>query len=414
MIFVTVQDDIDVLHFTNRVKNYLRRCGVNTVGELMEASPQELRNIYRVGERSVEAIARQQRELHSMTGEFALVEKETAGRENHTADNGVMTRPVLIRNGQEVFDVPIEELGLPTLYYRKLKEAGLHYASQVEQMEDEEILKLDRIGRTGLRTLREKLQQISYMPASQGRSCNLDFSGDKDAEAFLNSGLFQPQMKEKVSGEMALLRGRHPFISGPAFLAMAYDLPSARLAVKRLILSTIDEHGGEISPSALEPRYPSNIRGTEILKEILYEMEQDGQIRQNGNRIEAMDSSILDWVNTLKDERTREIFLMRLSGATQDKIGERYGVTHQRINMLLKDVLSKRPKLREDRYVGLYTNYAIDKRTFMKCFGEPETTYYYVRQICPRGMEKKPLEECLEDERIPEKIRREVRKYLKK
>ncbi len=413
MIFVTIQDDINVLHFTNRVKNYLRKCGVNTVGELLDASPQELRNIYHVGERSVEAIARQQRELRSMTGEFALVEKETPEKEDAPAQAGTSGRPVIVRNGQEVFDIPIEELGLPTLYYRKLKEAGLHYTSQLEQMKDEEILKLDRIGRTGLRTLRERLQQVSYLPVSQNRS-NPDSGLDRDAEAFLNSGLFQPQIKEKVTGEMALLRRRHPFLSGMPFLAMAYDLPSARLSVKRLILSSIDENGGEITSSVLDQRYPSNLRGTEIIREIFHEMEADGQIRQSGSRIEAMDSSILDWVNTLKDERTREIFLMRLSGATQDRIGEKYGVTHQRINMLLKDVLSKRPKLREDRYVSLYTNYVIDKKTFMKCFGEPETTYYYVRQICPRGMDKEPLEACLDDERIPEKIRQEVRKYLKK
>ncbi len=161
MIFVTIQDDINVLHFTNRVKNYLRKCGVNTVGELLDASPQELRNIYHVGERSVEAIARQQRELRSMTGEFALVEKETPEKEDAPAQAGTSGRPVIVRNGQEVFDIPIEELGLPTLYYRKFKEAGLHYTSQLEQMKDEEILKLDRIGRTGLRTLRERLQQVS-------------------------------------------------------------------------------------------------------------------------------------------------------------------------------------------------------------------------------------------------------------
>ena len=48
-------------------------------------------------------IARQQRELRSMTGEFALVEKEAPEKEDVPAQAGASGRPVIVRNGQEVF-----------------------------------------------------------------------------------------------------------------------------------------------------------------------------------------------------------------------------------------------------------------------------------------------------------------------
>ena len=300
MIFVTVQDNVAILQFSERVMNYLKRCGIHTVGEFMEASPEELREKYNVGAGSVRQIRKRQEEIRDLTGDFAL--------------------------------------------------------------------RMDPAEKSVPETEEEQLQK-----------------------------------------ELNAIKKKHPLIRGELYLFMAYDIPVLRRRIKTRVLDGIAANGGEMMCETVAGYFPDDIRGTVIQEEILLELKQAGLIRERNGILESMDLTLREWIEEQEDDRMKEVLTMRFGGRTQNEIAEHFGITHQRVNAMIREAMKYRPALREDRYIYLVENYKLTCEVFVRCFGEDEEAYYYVKQCAERGKERKVLKLALEDDKVPESLKKKLR-----
>jgi len=85
------------------------------------------------------------------------------------------------------------------------------------------------------------------------------------------------------------------------------------------------------------------------------------------------------------EKRTQEILQFRLSGLTLKDIGEKFGLTKERIRQIIEREYNKLPFVNEDKYQSYYEDYDFSEEEFCKTFLEPKQTYYYLFDKYDKG-----------------------------
>lgn len=123
--------------------------------------------------------------------------------------------------------------------------------------------------------------------------------------------------------------------------------------------------------------------------------------------------SVVEFASGIENKRIREIIQWKIAGESLQKIGNRYGISAERVRQLMRGALERRPYFREDKYGKIYNSYKFTLEEFMLIFNEPKETYYYLEIAFPvREKNKEPLEKILTDETIAPEIREKAKDVI--
>ena len=107
------------------------------------------------------------------------------------------------------------------------------------------------------------------------------------------------------------------------------------------------------------------------------------EISMDGIKIKKL--SIMDCINSLDDEKRKNIMIMRLNGATLEEIGVKEGVTRERIRQISAKFLSGIPDVKELKYKSVFEKYSFSENEFCKIYNETKSAYYYLKLVCDSG-----------------------------
>ena len=211
-------------------------------------------------------------------------------------------------------------------------------------------------------------------------------------------------------------RNSYPEVKGETLIYRLYENEKLSNALDAKILSILEEHEGGVPQEILKGKIPKHLRNTTIVEEMLLSMEQRGEFRVEDDVYIRIFPSIIDSLNTI-DERNRDIVLARLSGYKLQEIGDKYGITRERVRQICRKVLSSKRRrgrrFREDKYLYLFSKYDVSREDFMLAFDEPRSTYEYMDAIASRDPSTlEPFESVLEDENIPISMRRQAERAI--
>ena len=106
-------------------------------------------------------------------------------------------------------------------------------------------------------------------------------------------------------------------------------------------------------------------------------LKEQQLIKINKNEVKYIVPSLRKKLEKMK-ERTRNIIELRLSGLKLEDIGNKYGLTRERIRQIIEKEYNKFPLINEDKYKLFYEEYDFTEEEFTKIFLEPKQTYYYL------------------------------------
>lgn len=118
-------------------------------------------------------------------------------------------------------------------------------------------------------------------------------------------------------------------------------------------------------------------------------------------------ATLESWLETLKATHAQALSL-RLGGATLEQAGNMLGVTRERVRQITAKALGKRPALEEDRYRRLFDAYEVTKAQFCAVTGERGEVYEYLDLTKAKGLDRRPLEEALDDAALDDSIREAI------
>lgn len=147
---------------------------------------------------------------------------------------------------------------------------------------------------------------------------------------------------------------------------------------------------------------------TLLIKREVFSMNEDHIISIRPRKIENV-------IKHMEVSKSKTMLELRLDGKTLEEIGNKTGVTRERVRQILKKEFNQIPKnLYEDRYYYIYENYDISKELAKSIFEMEENEYYYLQNKYDKG--NNPLEMLLEDETISldDSVVERIKKYLNK
>ena len=113
-------------------------------------------------------------------------------------------------------------------------------------------------------------------------------------------------------------------------------------------------------------------------------LKEQQLIKINKNEVKYIVPSLRKKLEKMK-ERTRNIIELRLSGLKLEDIGNKYGLTRERIRQIIEKEYNKFPLINEDKYKLFYEEYDFTEEEFTKIFLEPKQTYYYLADKYKKG-----------------------------
>lgn len=414
MYYITTNDDISALPLSIRIKNCLKSANINTIGEMLSYPIQEFINIRNMGKKSFKELQEFIQAIIEGRSEFILVEEnDNLGIElvNFNKNNNNVTG-FLDHNGVIVKDILIKNLPLSVRAINCLSNSGYVSVSQLVNVTYSELMSIKNMGKKTVEEVLEYLEQNSIrhgVDTIQLKS--VDLGNNLSKEMSLYYGEKESFWRKKILS----IKSEFPEAVGETLIYRTYDNYFIRGAAKAKILKIIEENGGEIFKKTLEDYLPHHLLNTTIIEELLLELEFVSAVDIRDNMIRRQYPSIVEFVSQLEDERERKILQSRLEGITLQDIGDRYGITRERVRQITNRVLKKKPYLREDKYAYVFNNYKFSIEDFVLAFDESVETYYYLDMICTKNRGKrKDLDDILTDISVSYKLRKNAEKAIYK
>lgn len=414
MQYVTRLDDISVLPLSVRLSNCLRRTNIHTIGGMIDY-PQnnDWASIRNMGAKSIEEVNRWIDLLnHGSSDEYCLVDQQTKAQ---------AVPVVAVSNEEYEQDKAIEDLRLTVRAYNCLKNAGIEYVSQLLGKSVENLMAMKGMGKGSAEEVFAVVEKwlskrTKYVLASEEAQTT---EAGKDIRLSINLSETYHASQSSCLHEIMMVRSRYPEAQGETFYYRLYEVQCIRDAVKIWILALLERNKDEMTPKALSEQLPAHLENTTILEEILLELELDDQISCGEALIVRVYPSVMEYISSIEDDRAKDFLLGRLEGKTLEEIGEKYGITRERVRQVISKYQRRIHELglrfREDKYADIFARYMISFEDFFLAFDEPESTYYYLDAFCTASAaEKKPLEEILEDQTVSVAMRKRAERAIYK
>lgn len=416
MEYVVREDPIDLLRFSTRVSNRLKSMKLMTIGDYLDYPEDDWIKIKNLGIKSVnELIETKKALIYGKHPFFFLVDKKPEETDSPAEPEPPHTelvcgevegrRTFIALNGEELFDVLVEDLPLSVRSLNCLRNAHYLYASELLYASDDEILSIRNAGKTSLKNIRDVLSQIKW-EVVPGRIREDEKSDDGDFPVEEIASKLNISRAE-ILRQIEIIREQYPVAAGESLVYLLFDTEPVRHATYGAVLHAIDTTNGEISIFSLEERLPKIISNTTILEELLLAMERKKDITFDGVRARRRYPSILDYISKLSNEKVKDMLGRKVSGETLEAIGSTWGITRERVRQIILKEIRKRPRVEEDQYLPLYSSYQFSRDAFRRVFGCEDSVYNYLELVCSvPNKDKKPLEDILTEETVKPEIRR--------
>lgn len=404
MIQVFLNDKIEKLNMSARLHNCLRRAGIDTVGKLLDFSTDKWAEVKNMGAKTIDEVKGLVDSIKTGDSEYILRDYECVQEEDEE-----------ILDNCGTFEKNIDEMDFSVRAYNCLSRAGLINMSQVVTLTKEDLLNIKNMG---INTVEEILQKTAAFE-DEIKNQSVDKSGvpdeilrvaDECAESyglslFKMRNLFATAFKDSKSKGTEVV------------LNKAYADVYIRLGAKNKITDICVKHDDEFDSDFIRERLPSHLLNTMIVEELLLELENENKIKCKNGIYTVVYPTVLDYINSLDDERWKEVVMARLQGRTLSDVGDEFNITRERARQICAKVFNKRLKLRfeEDKYRYLFETYCLDCEDFCKITDEPITAFFYLDMVCDiRGKARDVAEKMLTDEKLSIELRRRAERVIYK
>lgn len=391
---------IDLLKLSIRTRNALKRSGINSIEDLVKKSDDDLLNIYGMGLKSFGEL--KEAFTHHMTtreNDFVALDPD----ENNLFQTNENI-PIFFKN------IDLRCLEIDPVLLNRLNSANIFNLFDVyHAQKNEDWTKSDL-----LREITNELKNLK-----DGR---LPLRAGEKERKIVNSIIRKLLEEFQLIDPIQVTRGVESCLAEYISKGMVLDedtflfsLQFQNLLNSDLIISSIDSmifdkirqaEDGVTNNCLLDmiPDWlPANFLRTAIIR-----AERQKIIRKNFfNRWIVYKASLEEYLQSISDQRDREILVYRLQGETLEEIASRIRITRERVRQIEVRILDTKPPMLEDDYLSYYQVYAFTKEEFCDTFDvAPEVYGYMVLTAKTKG--KRAIEELLEDQSISGNIRRNL------
>ena len=385
---------IEGIGLSVRSHNALRRAGVHTVNAMLELSREQMQRMKNLGAKSIDEIERLQNEINGDPCATIIYDEEKEEAPFFFDTMGMQRK-----------DIPISELALSYRSNRLLTEAGYKFASELLDVTEEQLLAIRNMGRGSANEIMDRVASIGFDEIKHNDEGTTQ--AEKECMDFISSfiscvpairrELFQvllPHFKKAEDNNASIDKNT------------VLEEPLLRKHITDKLVAILKENAFGMDMENIYSLFPNELIATNLVSVILDEMSMEGLVHI-GQTVKIIRPTLWEYVESIADEKQREMLKLRLQGKTLEEIGAANGeVTRERVRqIILKCMRGKRKRIEEDKYREIYKTYSFSKEDFMLAFDLNESVYIYLTLVCDK-VGKLPIEQFLDDTDYPIELRK--------
>lgn len=423
---------VELLGLSVRSYNCLKRNKINTLGELMKLSADEIAKIKNLGQKSAaelfEVIAKNasgqlQPALDLPEETYASITENPihfrkdgniikAGMKtvlHHIDDMTVVkeVQDVLFYNinGILVDDIAVQDMPLSARAKGALLRGGHSTAKAVVNLDYSDFTEIKSMGRSTKDEIMQVLREMIFVQYKAGTNSALieKYANIINEDIRVNcpklkATMYASQVKVAVyKCEEILDKNIENIFEYKELMNKVYSEQALYKVFENYICQLLLDYV-TLPLYALKQKMPEGLRSSDVFMEIINKLSSGGKIDYTEGGLQYHLMTVLDYTKLMEEGNQKTALMCRLQGMTLEETGSIIGVTRERVRQLAKTALSKMPKLREDDFEYWFETYDITKEEFKNIFNLTEESYNYLKGTYKKGT--KSLEELLEDERI--------------
>jgi len=310
---------IEKIGLSVRSYNALRRVGVHTVSQMLRLDREKLLNIKNLGAKSIDEIENLQNELRNGT-HFELADTDSIKESTFFYDElGVRCKDILLG-----------ELGLSFRANRILTEAGYDFVSKLLGITAEKLLEFPNMGKGTAAEILSKIDGLKFEKAEENDKENTQ--AEKNCIDFVSSFVNHIPANMEYLFRALLPEFESAYENdAPIDKNILFEAPALRGIIKDKIIAVLVDSSFGISTEKLLSLFPETLVPEDAVNMILSELLSEGKIRK-GEMIEVIRPNLWGYVDSISDNKQREILELRLQGKTLEEIGVVCGgVTRERM-----------------------------------------------------------------------------------
>lgn len=370
---------VSTFGFTPKVRAALRALGIERMGQLVGVSDELLGSQRGVG---VGAIAKIDKALHSIglsrtpNGD-QLIGTNSPDGPSEVSESSVQTSNDVPRPRADSGEgTPIDTIGFTPRIVHALKQLGVDRLEQIVGISDEQLLSNRGIGVKALEDIDDALHDAGLSRDTAAR--------DERSAPSTQMPELTDAMKRDVERALSYFTMAHP------------DL----VIDKELFVAWSTYFASQFVASPDSDFYRFLIDST---RETVYEPQTVG----------TGSPDIESWLDSgTMPKRSSEILRMRFLGATLQECASQYGLTRERVRQIAERALLLKPRLVEDDYLYLASEYALSRDDLGDIFALSEVSSGYILLSSHPSTTHKPLSEAIVDAGVPEYQRAAISEYV--
>ncbi len=419
---------IEVLDLSTRLFNVLKRNNINSVGEFMELSEDDVRGFSNAGAKTVDELRSVQASISFNGLETSELSAEVEVISMHPSVLNVLDE----RSSSEEYaeflfadddgllneDLSVTVMDISNSKHGTLMRSGYSSLRQLTLEQESKFHAIKSLGSTYDTVLNELAKRlIIYYPVNQTfetakEVANLlasEYSLSEDRLGLLKNALrariyeYENQISYESYDDLLANRG---------LLTFLYRDELVRRLVEEYILGMIGD--STVDYFDIRKMVPHSIISSCRLDDILFEMKTKNLIEESEEGYQKFLPYLVDWIRTgLTKDKEKDVVRKRISGMTLEEIGEEYGITRERIRQIEAKAKKRFVHYKEERYVYWFNNYSFTKKQFCNVFNLLPASYDSVKYLAGSAETKqKPVVDALNDDKLTPAMSKRFRRVL--
>ena len=318
-------------------------------------------------------------------------------------------------------DISIEELNLSVRSFNALSKTPYLSVKKILELKIDTFNKIKNLGKKSKDEIINKLIEvidIVYSEETEENSVYNQIITDildeyNECEVLVNINIMRENIYIALKRNNKIINletDNEKLIYNKDFLDYLYNIDYFNSLVKKYLTKLISSKERMITLASIKKNLPKHLQVSEIINQNLNDLIKEKQIEKYKDGYRIYYQNLINYIDTLDDERKKYIFKSRLEGKTLNEIGEELNVTRERIRQIERKVIKEMPRIREDDYKIVFEKYDWSELLFIECYNETKLTYSYLNNKYIKGTLN--IETILEDYDVDVDIRKRVERII--
>jgi hypothetical protein len=378
---------VGVLDLSTRAMHLLQRMKIHTVGEFIDVPIKEFSEQRGIGQKTIDEISGIQAKL--ISGELDVSKIESTDIIEQIDEEEVLSFSQEVMSQMALH--PISELNLSVRSNNSMERGDIRAINQVMLLSDEDLIALPNLGKKSIDEIKAARRKWLEDNAILIDACDEAIVvPEKRRKFYLNlAELINPIIVIKWPVLYRLCTNNHideqietdeiEFVTKYDFICLIENLEETRKGLVKYFQSCLPSNEDYVHKNVVIDKIEQDF-DIDTLKSAIYDIfNYRGVLLKDEEYYMLRRQSLEDLISSMEITDKSQMLIDRFNGLGLQEIGDRIGVTRERVRQVTVKEIEKLPLVNEAYYAQIFTYFKFNKSLFYEVFQKSDQrTFEYL------------------------------------